>query len=85
MQRDTKLQDQQQPSSKELKGVKTFGGNKETRNTAIHKTKLLLSIYRTVVWRIETAIYEVQETAQEYGSDRIYELVDFFKLGTGRI
>lgn len=80
MQRDTKLQDQQQPSSKGLKGVRPLGGTKKLETQQFHKTKLLLSIYRTVVWRIETAIYEVQETAQEYGSDRISELVDFLSL-----
>jgi hypothetical protein len=77
MQRNIKLQDQQQPSSKGLKGVRPLGGSKKPETQQFHKTKLLLSIYRTVVWRIETAIYEVQETAQEYGSDRISELVDF--------
>lgn len=45
-----------------------------------HKTKLLLSIYRTVVWRIEGAIGEVQVKANEYGSGRIAELIDFLSL-----
>ncbi|WP_350342374.1 DUF1492 domain-containing protein [Proteinivorax tanatarense] len=45
-----------------------------------HKTKLLLSIYRTVVWRVESAIYEINDTAYDYGGRRISELVDFLSF-----
>jgi hypothetical protein len=79
MQREIKMQDGQ-PSTIRLRGVKPMGELKKLNTQQFHKTKLLLSIYRTVVWRIESAIYEVQETAQEYGSDRISELVDFLSL-----
>lgn len=79
MQRDIKIQEQQS-FSKGKKGVRLYGGIKKSETQQFHKTKLLLSIYRTVVWRIETAIYEIQETTQDYGSDRISELVNFLSL-----
>ena len=52
----------------------------KNKSQYFHKTRLLLSIYRTVVWRIESAVYELQDTAQEYGSDRISKLIDFLSL-----
>ena len=45
-----------------------------------HKTKLLLEIYRTVVWRLESAIHEINETADDYGGRRISELMDFLEF-----
>ena len=45
-----------------------------------HKTRLLLSIYRTVVWRTKSALWEIKETACEYGGQRISELLDFLCL-----
>jgi hypothetical protein len=50
-------------------------------NDKFHKTKLLLMIYRKVVWRMEDALYEVNETAYEFGSTRISNLVDFLSVG----
>ena len=49
----------------------------EKKKNNFHKTKLLLSIYRTVVWRIENSIVGIQETAEEYGGKRISALIDF--------
>lgn len=79
MQRGIKIQEQQS-FSKGKKGVRPYGRIKKSETQQFHKTKLLLSIYRTVVWRIETAIYEIQEATQDYGSDRISELVNFLSL-----
>ena len=45
-----------------------------------HKTKLLLEIYRTVVWRLESVIHEINETADDYGGRRISELMDFLEF-----
>ena len=79
MQRDRKMQ-YEKSSIKVMKGGSPLGLTNKSEKQQFHKTKLLLSIYRTVVWRIETAMYEIRETAQEYGSDRISELVDFLCL-----
>lgn len=79
MQGETKFYDHQL-SSRKSERVKPMGESKKQDTLKFHKTKLLLSIYRTVVWRIESALYEVQETADEYGGKRISELVDFLSL-----
>lgn len=50
-------------------------------NAKYHKTKLLLSIYRKVVWRMEDTLYELDEAKSEFGSSRISDLVDFLSLG----
>ncbi len=49
-------------------------------NDKFHKTKLLLMLYRKVVWRVEDAICDVNETAYEFGSKRIANLVDFLSF-----
>jgi len=49
-------------------------------NDKFHKTKLLLMLYRKVVWRVEDAICDVNETAYEFGSQRIANLVDFLSF-----
>ena len=68
-----------QANSERLKGVRPLGEmRKDTQQ--FHKTKLLLSIYRTVVWRIESAILQIEETAGEYGGKRISELIDFLSF-----
>ena len=68
-----------QASSDRLKGVRPLGEKKKDTQQ-FHKTKLLLSIYRTVVWRIESAILQIEETAGEYGGKRISELIDFLSF-----
>lgn len=67
-------------TSKGLKGVRPVEDSKKHDNQQFHKTKLLLSIYRTVVWRIESAIFSLEETAGEYGGKRISELIDFLSF-----
>ncbi|HBX22972.1 MAG TPA: hypothetical protein DEF34_04985 [Desulfotomaculum sp.] len=54
---------------------------KEKDDAKFHKTKLLLMIYRQVVWRVENAICEVNDTAYELGGRRIANLVDFLSFG----
>jgi len=49
-------------------------------NDNFHKTKLLLMLYRKVVWRVEEAIGDVDETAYELGSKHISDLVDFLSF-----
>jgi hypothetical protein len=63
-----------------LRRAKSMEESTKNKSQYFHKTRLLLSIYRTVVWRIESAVYELQDTAQEYGSDRISKLIDFLSL-----
>lgn len=86
-QHQEKLEDAPQEGQLQEKQIKKsrkpVKSSKETQlldSRQFHKTKLLLSIYRTVVWRIEGAINEVQEKANEYGSGRIAELIDFLSL-----
>ena len=68
-----------QANSERLKGVRPLGEKKKDTQQ-FHKTKLLLSMYRTVVWRIESAILQIEETAGEYGGKRISELIDFLSF-----
>lgn len=53
---------------------------RERDDNKFHRTKLLLMIYRKVVWRVEEAIGEVNETAYAFGGKRIANLVDFLSL-----
>ncbi len=53
---------------------------KEKDDDKFHKTKLLLTLYRKVVWRVEEAIGDVDQTAYEFGSKRIANLVDFLSF-----
>ena len=50
------------------------------KNDKFHMTKILLKIYRKVVWRVEEAVCEVDETAYEFGGRRISELIDFLSF-----
>lgn len=86
-QHQEKLEDAPQEGQLQEKQIKKsrkpVKSSKETQlldSRQFHKTKLLLSIYRTIVWRIEGAINEVQEKTNEYGSGRIAELIDFLSL-----
>jgi hypothetical protein len=68
-----------QSTSRGFKGGKALGEKKQDKQQ-FHKTKLLLSIYRTVVWRIESSILQLDDTALEYGGKRISELIDFLSF-----
>jgi hypothetical protein len=45
-----------------------------------HKAKLLLKLYRTVVWRVSSDLYEIQDRSVEWGSSRITDLIDYLDL-----
>ena len=79
MLKESKVENQQS-SFIRFEGVKPVEDSKKHDKQQFHKTKLLLSIYRTVVWRIESRLYEVQEVADIYGGKRISDLIDFLSL-----
>jgi len=43
----------------------------------VHQAKLLLTLYRHVVWSVEYDLYELNITANDFGSRRIQDLVDY--------
>lgn len=43
----------------------------------LHQSKLLLDMYRRVVWGVEHSLYDLEVTAEEFGSRRIQQLIDF--------
>ena len=43
----------------------------------LHQSKLLLEMYRRVVWGVEHSLYDLEVTAEEFGSRRIQQLIDF--------
>ena len=45
-----------------------------------HKTKLLLKLYRDVVWRVEDMLYELDDRAYDLGGRRISELIDYLSF-----
>lgn len=44
---------------------------------AFHKAKLLLRIYRDVVWRTQEVMYDTNAEAYDFGGRRIAELADY--------
>ncbi|MBT3273418.1 MAG: hypothetical protein HN368_09700 [Spirochaetales bacterium] len=42
-----------------------------------HKAKLLLRLYRDVIWRVEETICDMDEEAFDFGGRRIAQLMDF--------
>ena len=45
-----------------------------------HKAKLLLKLYRTVVWRVSSDLYEIQDRSVEWGSSHITDLINYLDL-----
>ena len=45
-----------------------------------HQTKLLLELYRKVVWSVESSLYDLKSTATDFGSHRIQDLLIHFDL-----
>lgn len=43
----------------------------------LHRVKLLLKLYRHVVWSVENNLYDVGMMAYDFGSRRIQELIDY--------
>ena len=54
-----------------------FKGFKIDRNTVVHKTKLLLKIYRPVVWSTSNRVFEVREDAERYSSKKMVDALEF--------
>ncbi len=52
----------------------------EKKDTRYHKTKLLLMIYRKVVWRMEDTLHEIDSSKYEFGGSRISNLIDFLSI-----
>lgn len=51
--------------------------DKAFNEKVFHKAKLLLKLYKDVVWRLEETIYDVDAQAYELGGRRISELMEF--------
>jgi hypothetical protein len=49
-------------------------------NRCYHKAKLLLRLYRTVVWRVSADLYEIHDRSVSWGSTRITDLLDYLDL-----
>ena len=45
-----------------------------------HQTKLLLELYRKVVWSVENDLYVLKSTATDLGSHRIQDLLNYLDL-----
>ena len=54
-----------------------FKGFKFDRKTVVHKTKLLLKIYRPVVWSTSNRVFEVREDAVRYSSKKMVDALEF--------
>ena len=46
-------------------------------NKILHQAKLLLKLYRNVVWSIENHLQDLEVTAHDFGSRRIQDLIDY--------
>lgn len=51
--------------------------DKQFNAAVFHKAKLLLSLYRDVVWRTQEVMYDTSEEAYDFGGRRIAELADY--------
>lgn len=54
-----------------------FKGLNIDRNSVLHKTKLLLKIYRPVVWSTSNRVFEVCESAEMYFSRTMEEALEY--------
>ena len=46
-------------------------------NKILHQAKLLLKLYRNVVWSVENHLQDLEVTAKDFGSRRIQDLIDY--------
>ena len=46
-------------------------------NKILHQAKLLLKLYRNVVWSVENHLQDLEVTAHDFGSRRIQDLIDY--------
>ena len=54
-----------------------FRKEKEINEKVVHQAKLLLTHYRHVVWSVEHDLYDLDLTANEFGSRRIQDLINY--------
>ena len=54
-----------------------FRQERKINEKVVHQTKLLLTLYRHVVWSVEYDLYELDVTANDFGSRRIQDLIDY--------
>lgn len=54
-----------------------FRQERKINEKVVHQAKLLLTLYRQVVWSVEYDLYELNITANDFGSRRIQDLVDY--------
>jgi hypothetical protein len=55
----------------------SYKNEKVINQKMLHQSKLLLDMYRRVVWGVEHSLYDLEVTAEEFGSRRIQQLIDF--------
>jgi len=55
----------------------SYKNEKIINQKMLHQSKLLLEMYRRVVWGVEHSLYDLEVTADEFGSRRIQQLIDF--------
>jgi hypothetical protein len=55
----------------------SYKNEKVINQKMLHQSKLLLVMYRRVVWGVEHSLYDLEVTAEEFGSRRIQQLIDF--------
>lgn len=55
----------------------SYKNEKVVNQKMLHQSKLLLEMYRRVVWGVEHSLYDLEVTAVEFGSRRIQQLIDF--------
>ena len=56
------------------KALKDIDGDK------YHRTKLLLEIYRTLVWRIQDSLTDLDQVREELGASKISSMEDFLHI-----
>ena len=54
-----------------------FRQERKINEKVVHQAKLLLTLYRHVVWSVECDLYELDVTANDFGSRRIQDLIDY--------
>lgn len=57
-----------------------FRSERKINPQLLHQTKLLLTLYRQVVWSVERDLYEIDVTANDFGSRRIQDLVNYLSF-----
>ena len=53
---------------------------KAINNKILHQAKLLLKLYRNVVWSVENHLQDLEVTAHDFGSRRIQDLIDYLSF-----